>query len=300
MIHILVHDKKDTVGVAVIEGIKAGQELTGWVMEDDSTIKVKAMNDVPIGHKVATREIKKGDTIILSSSPIPGNEKAINETVDNLFREGATVYREGARGMDEGARLHVSGHAGQEELKLMMDLTKPKYFVPIHGEVHHLIHHADIARELDIPDENIFVSENGQPVEFGRDFGRFANKKVPAGIVLVDGIGVGDVQNIVLRDRQAMANEGIFMIIMTVDKRTGKLVTSPDIISRGFIYMKESEELVNKTRGQIKSIFAKNSTPEAAHSNWLYLKTKIRDDVSHYLYNQTKRRPMVIPVIIEV
>lgn len=241
-------------------------------------------------------KIKKGDTVILSSSPIPGNEKSINDTIDDLYREGARVVREGVEGMRE-SRVHVSGHAGQEEQKLMIDLTKPKYFIPIHGEYHHLVHHADSAADLGIPEENIFVIENGEVVEFTPQRA-YINGKVPSGFVLVDGLGIGDVQNIVLRDRKVMSSDGIFVAICTVDKNTGELLTSPDIISRGFIYMRESEELVQNARNFVKKTLKKRAG--SPPSNWSHIKSKLRDEIGEFLYQQTQRRPMVIPVIIEV
>jgi len=241
-------------------------------------------------------KVKKGDLFILSSSIIPGNERSIYSMVDDLFRAGAKVIREGSKGPLQGS-LHVSGHGGKEELKLMLSFTKPKFFIPIHGEVHHLAGHAEIAQSLGIPDENIFVIDNGQTIEFGKETARLGNK-VPAGIILVDGLGVGDVQNIVLRDRQVMSTDGIFVVIVTVDKKTGKLLSSPDIISRGFIYMRESEKLVQSARMEVRRIVersAKDGSP-----NWNNVKTILRDELGKFLYKETKRRPMVVPVTIEI
>lgn len=237
-------------------------------------------------------KIKKGDTVVFSSSPIPGNESAITTVIDDLFREGANVI------FDEknGNRTHVSGHPGQEELKMMLTLVKPKYFLPVHGERHHLVHHKELAIEVGIPEENIFVMDNGEVLEISEDNAKLTNK-VPNGIILVDGLGIGDVGEIVLRDRKAMSTEGIFVVICTVDKRSGALLTSPDIISRGFIYMRENEKLVNNTRNEVKRILERKEGD--LPQNWAVIKTKIRDNVAEYLYNQTQRRPMVIPVIIE-
>lgn len=239
-------------------------------------------------------KIKKGDTVILSSSPIPGNERSVNDVMDNLFREGAKVIYQ--KLMD----VHTSGHAYQEDLKLMIGLIKPKFFIPIHGERHKLMVHAGLAQDVGIPEENILVSDNGQIIEFADDKGSVTNKRVPASYVMVDGLGVGDVGNIVLRDRKAMAADGIFVVIVTVNHETGQIVTSPDIISRGFIYMRENENLVHKSRAEIKRLFAKHISDGKARGDWALIKTKIREDLGDFLYKETERRPMVIPVVIEV
>lgn len=239
-------------------------------------------------------KIGKGDTVVYSSSPIPGNESSITAVVDDLFRRGAEVI------FDEknGDRTHVSGHPGQEELKLMMELVRPKYLIPWHGEVHHLVHHAELAQEVGIPKENTFILDNGNVLEVTKDRIVLAEKKVQNGVVLVDGLGIGDVGEIVLRDRKVMATEGMFVVICTVDKKSGKLLTSPDIISRGFIYMRENEQLVNNARNEVKKIMARREGEPLP--DWTKMKLKIRDHVSQYLYNHTKRSPMVIAVLIEV
>ncbi|OIN90164.1 ribonuclease J [Candidatus Berkelbacteria bacterium CG1_02_42_45] len=239
-------------------------------------------------------KVKKGDTVILSSSPIPGNERSVNDVMDNLFREGARVIYQ--KLMD----VHTSGHAYQEDLKLMIGLIKPKFFIPIHGERHKLMVHAQIAEDVGIPEENILVSDNGQIIEFVDGRGSVTNKRVPASYVMVDGLGVGDVGNIVLRDRKAMAADGIFVVIVTVNHETGQIVTSPDIISRGFIYMRENENLVHKARAEVKRLFAKHAADRKARGDWALIKTKLREDLGKFLYRETERRPMVIPVIIEV
>lgn len=239
-------------------------------------------------------KIKKGDTVVFSSSPIPGNENSVTHVIDDLFRLGANVVDDDK----EGNRTHVSGHPGQEELKLMLSLTKPKYFMPMHGERHHLVHHRDLALDVGIPSENIFVMDNGEVLEINKN-GAKLDGKVPNGIILVDGLGIGDVGEIVLRDRKAMSTEGIFVVICTVDRKTGKLLTSPDIISRGFIYMRENEKLVNNTRNEVRKIVESAGNGEHVQ-NWSNAKIKVRDKVQDYLYQNTQRRPMVIPVIIEV
>ncbi len=239
-------------------------------------------------------KIGKGDTVVYSSSPIPGNESAITAVVDDLFRRGAEVV------FDEknGSRTHVSGHPGQEELKLMMELVRPKYLVPWHGEVHHLVHHAQLAQEVGIPKENTPILDIGDVLEVTKDRVVKTDRRVQNGVVLVDGLGIGDVGEIVLRDRKVMATEGMFVVICTVDKKTGRLLTSPDIISRGFIYMRENEQLVNNARNEVKKMMVRRDGEPLP--DWPKMKLKIRDHVSSYLYSHTKRSPMVISVIIEV
>jgi ribonuclease J len=239
-------------------------------------------------------KIKEGDTVLFSSSPIPGNEGAIVTVIDDLFRAGANVIYEG-RGESSH---HVSGHPGQEELKMMLNLVRPKYFMPVHGERHHLVKHQELAEDVGLAAQNIFVMDNGEVLEMTDSGARVLDQKVPNGLILVDGLGIGDIGEIVLRDRKAMSTEGIFVVICTVDKRTGALITSPDIISRGFIYMRENEKLVNSTRSEVKKIMERKEGDPP--QNWAVLKTRVRDRVADFLYNQTRRRPMVIPVIIEV
>ena len=238
--------------------------------------------------------LKKGDTVVLSSSPIPGNERSIVAMMDNIIREGAKVIYSAILG------VHTGGHAKQEDLKLMLALVKPKYFVPTYGERHMLAAHAELALAVGIPEANILIGDNGQVIEFFEGKGRISEERVPSGNVFVDGLGIGDVGNVVIRDRQKMAEEGMFVIIATVDAKTGRLVTSPDIISRGFIYMRESTEIVEGARSMIKKMFAvpEGAKPHAAE--WDFLKTQIRDDLGEYLFEKTQRRPLVLPVIIEV
>ncbi|PIS07315.1 ribonuclease J [Candidatus Berkelbacteria bacterium CG10_big_fil_rev_8_21_14_0_10_43_13] len=242
-------------------------------------------------------KMKRGDLVILSSSPIPGNERSVSHVMDNLFRAGAQVIYQ--KLMD----VHTSGHANQEDIKLMLALIRPKYLIPIHGERHKLMMHCRIAREMGIVDENhCLVGDDGQVMEFSKGHGEVTNKRVPAAYVMVDGLGVGDVGNIVLRDRKAMAEEGIFVVIVTVDHQTNQVLTSPDIISRGFIYMRESEDLVHKARAEVKKIFAKYLTKSAgsAKADFGTVKQKLRDELSDFLFKETERKPMVIPVVIEV
>lgn len=235
-------------------------------------------------------QITQGDTVVISASRIPGNEHAIHETIDNLFRQGADVVYGGE--LD----IHTSGHAKQEELKMMIAMLKPRYFLPIHGEYRMLKAHAKLAKQMGVPASNIFVGENGAPFEVDKGVAKWG-KKIPAQYVMIDGLGIGDVGQIVLRDRQAMAKEGIFMVILTVDRRRGTLVSSPDIISRGFVYMRDAKELIAKARHEVKKLFETHS--KSAPMDWEYVKRQLRDDLAKFLYDYTQRQPMIIPVVIE-
>lgn len=236
-------------------------------------------------------EIIPGDTVIISSSPIPGNEKLIHRTIDHLFRQGADVIYEPFSG------VHVSGHASQEELKLMINLVRPKFFIPIHGEYRHLIKHAQLAREVGIPPANIFVAENGQVLEFNSGQGGVAGR-VTAGKVLVDGLGIGDVGNIVLRDRKQLSQDGIFIIVVTINKETGAVIAGPDIVSRGFVYVRESEELLEEAKEKIRHIL--KQCEEEQTTEWAAIKSYMREIVGKFLYERTRRRPMILPIIMEV
>ena len=238
-------------------------------------------------------KVKEGDTVIFSSSPIPGNEESITKVMDDLFREGVEVVFDA-----EKSRTHVSGHPCQEELKLMIALTRPKYFAPWHGERHMLVKHAKIAEDLNIPEENIFILDNGDSILLTEKEAKKSDGKVPNGVILVDGFGIGDVGEIVLRERKSMSTEGIFVVICTLSKKDGKLLTSPDIISRGFIYMRENEQLVNNARKEVRRIVENYQGDNS--QNWQALKVKLREAISEYLYNQTQRKPLLIPVVIEV
>ncbi len=242
-------------------------------------------------------KLKEGDIVILSSSIIPGNEKSVWGMVDNLYRWGAYVYQTATRGVDDLGIFHISGHANVDEVKEMLELTKPKYYLPIHGELHHLVHNAKIATDMGYDKKDVFVIENGQTLEMTKDAIKLG-PKVQSGAVLIDGAGIGDVQEIVLKDRLAMSSDGVFMVIATVDKRTGKLVTSPDVISRGFIYVKDNADILNNSRKIVKNIFASKSPSVPASSP--AFKARMRDELSNYLYKVTKRNPIVLPVVVEV
>lgn len=236
-------------------------------------------------------EIMPGDTVIISASPIPGNEKMVHRTIDNLLRQGAEVIYEPFSG------VHVSGHASQEELKLMLNLVRPKFFIPIHGEYRHLIKHAQLAREVGIPPSNIFVVENGQVLEFTQERGAIIGR-VPAGNVLVDGLGVGDVGNIVLRDRKQLSQDGIFIVFVTIDKEDGTVVAGPDIVSRGFVYVRESEELLEEAKERVREVLKQCELRQT--TEWAAIKSYVREVVGKFLYEKTRRRPMILPIIIEV
>jgi ribonuclease J len=264
---------------------------TGSQGEDNSALVRMSTGD----H--ANVKIKPGDTIIFSNSVIPGNEKSVVELTDNLMREGALIYAKSTENLKGHGSLHVGGHAWRDDVGDLIDLVKPKFYMPIHGEFHHLVYSAEVAVERGVPRENCFVMDNGDVLELTENTAQ-RGARIPAGIVLIDGAGVGDVEGVVLRDRLAMAADGVFMIIATVNKKTGKLVTSPDIISRGFIYMKENEELISKARGEIRKAFEKRN-PNAP-TDWAKFKLKLRDEIGDVLYEKTKRNPMILPVINEV
>ena len=240
--------------------------------------------------------IKEGDTVIFSSSIIPGNERTIQNLKDMLVRQGANIIH--YKMMD----VHAGGHAKQEDLKLMMRLIKPEYFMPIEANHYMLQAHADLAAQVGMNKENIFVADNGQVVEFksmnGKSIGRLTDEKVPSEYVMVDGLGVGDVSNIVLRDRRVMAEDGMIVIIATIDSNTGDPIGNPDIISRGFVYMKENKSLIENTRMIVKKIVKECNAYTQTDID--HIKNKIRNDVGQFLFNKTKRRPMVLPVVIKV
>jgi len=235
--------------------------------------------------------IQPGDTVIISASPIPGNEKSVAKTVDQLFKLGANVIYESTDGM------HVSGHASQEEQKLMLTMVRPQYFMPVHGEYRMLIKHAQLAEQLGIARENIFVAENGAIIEFTRH-GATLGGKVTAGKVLIDGLGVGDVGNIVLRDRKQLSQDGILIVVMTISRSSGAIVSGPDVVTRGFVYVRESEYMLDEAKQKIRQTMAR--CRENRITEWAVLKSQIRDALSKQFYEKTRRRPMILPIIQEV
>lgn len=238
-------------------------------------------------------DILPGDTVIIAATPIPGNERYVGRTVDELFRLGAHVIY----GPGSVSGVHVSGHGSQEELKLMLNLIKPKYFIPIHGEYRMLRQHARLGESIGIERENIFVVDNGDTVEFQGGNAR-KGSKVQAGNVLIDGLGVGDVGNIVLRDRKLLSQDGILVVVVTLSKQDGTILSGPDIISRGFVYVRESEGLLDEANRIVTSTLNKLMNDKV--NEWASLKTNVKDALGRFLYEQTRRRPMILPIIMEV
>lgn len=241
-------------------------------------------------HKHVT--IKAGDAVVLSSSVIPGNERAVQTLKDNLTRQGARVHH--SKFID----IHSSGHAPQEELKEVIGMVKPKFFIPMHGQYFMRSMNAQNARDVGIPKENIVIADNGDVVEITKHHIRVTDEKVPAYYVMVDGLGVGDVGEVVLRDRKVLAEEGMVVVIATLDKHNGKLLKNPDIISRGFIYLRDNQELLTEVRKKVRTIVERIPRSQTIDAD--YLKSLIRDQVGQFLYNKTERRPMILPVVIEV
>lgn len=236
-------------------------------------------------------QIVPGDTVIISAAPIPGNEKMVSNTINHLYMLGAEVVYEKANG------VHVSGHASQEELKIMHNLVRPKFFMPVHGEYRHLVKHARLAESLGMDHRNIVIAENGAVVELTRDK-ICTNGKIMAGNVLIDGLGVGDVGNIVLRDRRQLSQDGIMIVVVGVDGATNQIVSGPDIVSRGFVYVREAEDLMGEARDKVQ--VALDKCEENNNTEWSALKTAIRDSLGRFLFEKTRRRPMIIPIIMEV
>ncbi|MBE7010829.1 MAG: ribonuclease J [Ruminococcaceae bacterium] len=236
-------------------------------------------------------EITKGDLVIVSASPIPGNEKAISNVINELFKKGAEVIYKSLE------NTHVSGHACQEELKLMLSLVKPKFFIPVHGEYRHLKLHAGLAEQMGMDPKNIIISDIGKVIELGPNSVK-QNASVPSGVVLVDGLGVGDVGNIVLRDRKHLAEDGIIVVVVTLDKKTGEVLAGPDVLSRGFVYVRESEDLMEEAKAVAKASLEKCAKKRV--TDWTGIKSSLKNNMGDFIYTQTKRKPMIMPVIMEV
>ncbi len=235
--------------------------------------------------------IGKGDTVIISASAIPGNERGVARVINQLFQKGAMVV------YDQMADVHVSGHACREELRLMLNLTKPKYFIPVHGEYRHLYMHGQLAQEMGMEADHVFMTDIGDIVELTVNSGKI-NGSVPAGSVMIDGLGVGDIGNVVLKDRRLLSQDGLVAIVIALQKKTGKLLAGPELISRGFVYVRESEDLINEACDLIR--------PQAAlfeqhhQSDWANIKNGMRNVLREYLYNKTKRNPVILPIIVEI
>lgn len=235
--------------------------------------------------------IHAGDTVIISASPIPGNETSVGRTIDSLMKLGAHVVTSAT------TRVHVSGHGSQEDLKTMLSLVHPKFFIPVHGEYRMLCSHAELAESLGVKKQNILIGENGSVFEFTNRSAKI-NGKVQAGPVFVDGLGVGDVGNIVIRDRQQLAQDGVVIVVIALEKGSNQVLAGPDIVSRGFVYVRDSEALLTEARDRIESVLDRCEAGNV--TEWNAIKTQIRDTLGKYFYDRTKRRPMILPIIQEV
>ena len=235
--------------------------------------------------------ITPNDLVIISATPIPGNEKYVSKVIDDLMQIGAEVIYSSLEA------IHVSGHACQEEQKLILALAKPKYFIPVHGEYRQLKAHAETAKQLGIESKNIFLMENGRVLEINEEEAKFTNS-VPSGKVLVDGLGVGDVGNIVLRDRQHLSQDGLIVIVMTMDSNTGEIISGPDVVSRGFVYVRESENLMDEVKKVVREEVRK--CEERRIKDWATIKSSVKDTLRDYIFTKTKRNPMILPIIMDV
>ena len=258
---------------------------TGSQGEPMSALSRMATNE----HRQVT--ITPQDLIIISANPIPGNEKLVGHVVNELMKAGATVIYEAMYD------VHVSGHACQEELKMMISLTRPKYFIPIHGEYKHMYKHAELAKQLHIPEENIFIAGNGSVIETDGVSMKIAGQ-VPSGRVLIDGLGVGDVGSVVLRDRKHLGQDGLIIIVTAVEISTGKVVSGPDTVSRGFVYVRESEELMDEAKLKAKAVLKRHLAPNCRE--WTGLKNELKDTLGSFIFSKTGRSPMILPIIMEV
>ncbi len=297
-------------GRSMINVVKVALELGYLNAPEDTFIDIKDINRYPAdrlmiittgsqGEPMAALsrmaasthrqvEIVPGDLVVISATPIPGNEKMVSNNINMLFQKGANVIYESLED------IHVSGHACQEELKLIHRLVQPKFFMPVHGEYKHLHHHALLAEELGMSPEEIFIMDIGNVLELDTSNAKIAGK-VPSGKVFVDGLGVGDVGNIVLRDRKHLSQDGMVIIMITIDKETGAFITNPDIISRGFIYVRDSEELMAEMK-----IIVKSALSECQGKDWSTIKNNVKKLLGEHLYGKTKRKPMILPIIIEI
>lgn len=235
-------------------------------------------------------QIRPSDMVIISATPIPGNEKYISRVINQLYRCGAQVVYEAM------AEVHVSGHARQEELKLMHALVKPKYFIPVHGEYRMLWQHAELAESMGMNSKDIIIPEIGQVIEMNAE-GCYLTDQVPTGGILVDGLGIGDVGNVVLRDRKHLSQDGLIIVVMAINRDECKLVSGPDIISRGFIYVRENEDIIENVRDVVRQILADSNL---AGEEWPNLKNRIKDDLHRYIYEKIKRNPMILPIILDI
>ncbi|MGQ9629922.1 MAG: ribonuclease J [bacterium] len=301
------------VGMSMERNIRIASELGYMRIPPNTLVDIDKMKKIPKGKAMIVttgtqgepmsalarmamgthREvrIRRGDVVAISARTIPGNERSIASTINHLYRLGARVIYERV------SEVHVSGHASQEDLKLMLNLVKPRYLIPIHGEYRHLVQHADLAASMGIPRERIFVVENGTVLRFDRKGGRIA-ETVPSGRVFVDGKGIGDVGAVVLRDRQHLAQDGLVIVVVTLDGQTGEILSGPEIISRGFVYVKESEDLMAEAREIVRSVMVECEREK--NTEWSAIKSSVRGALSQFLYDKTHRRPMILPLLMEV
>lgn len=284
--------------IKVPEGMLVDIEKIGKIPPEELVIVTTGSQGEPMSalSRMASNEhrqvtITPQDLIIISATPIPGNEKLVGRVVNELMKAGAKVIYEAMYD------VHVSGHACQDELKMMISLTKPKFFVPIHGEYKHMFKHRELALQLNIPEENIFIADNGYVLETdGVDMK--LTGQVPAGRVLIDGLGVGDVGSVVLRDRRHLAEDGLIIVVASVNKASGKVMAGPDIVSRGFVYVRESEELMEEARSLMHSVMERNLAPNVRE--WNTIKGLMKDAMSSFIFSKTRRSPMILPIIMEV
>ena len=237
--------------------------------------------------------IGKGDTVIISASAIPGNEKSVGRVINQLFQRGANV------GYDRLADVHVSGHARREGLKLMFRLLKPKYFIPVHGETRHLYRNAQLAEEMGIDPSHIFMMDNGNVLELGKRSAKL-NGTVPSGAILIDGLGVGDIGAAVLRERRLLSQDGLFSIIVPVQKSTGELLGIPEIITRGFVYIKDSDELIAEAKEFAFDLASKLAEKQSRKSDWTGFKASMKSGMKSFLLSKTKRTPIILPIVVEI
>jgi ribonuclease J len=306
----LEHDRKlAVVGRSMVDNVKMALSLGYLTAPEDMLIHIDDIDDYPEQEisivctgtqgeptsalvRMANQEhrqvrIRERDTVILSATAIPGNEELVHRTINNLFRLGADVIYQSLM------PVHVSGHASQDEQKLMLELTRPKYFIPIQGEYRMLVLHARLGEVAGIPPENIFVIENGQVIEIDEE-GAFMAENVPSGQILVDGLGIGDVGKVVLRDRHLLSRDGFVVVVIAIDEKTGALVDGPDIVSRGFVYVRNSEDLLEEAKERVIDLIERNKMHRDTAA------TVIKDSLSQFLYQRTRRNPMIFPVVLEI